>query len=181
VTPTAIVRFVIDTFEGKLYTDHPLDTGGATKFGFTLRTIQYYRRLVSGNPNLVVTKADVKNLTIDEAVSCGVRVFMKEPRISDITNWKVQLVTYDYGFHSGQVTAISDLQAAMGMDNRDGVIGPITLGTYNLFDDKLLLAFRLMTYREEFMQRLIAKKPSQRIWTLGWWNRTTKLQRIICS
>ncbi len=181
MTPNEIVRFVIDTFEGKFFTDHKLDTGGATKFGVTQRTLQYYRRLVSGNPNVVVTKQDVKNLTVDEAVACGVWVFMKEPRLVSLNDWRVQLVTYDYGFHSGQVQAISDLQAALGLQTRDGVIGPITLGTFNMFDNKLLLALRVMTYREEFMQQLILKKPSQREWMLGWWNRTTRLQRVIAS
>jgi lysozyme family protein len=174
-----IVGWVIDTFEGKLYTDDPVDTGGATKFGITLRTLQYYRRTVLGRDR-VVTKTDVRNLTREEAIACGVAVFAIEPRIAELADWRIRLVTYDYGFHSGQPRAVRALQEALGPPVvADGVIGPRTLSAVANHVDPLGVALRLLTRREEFMQSLVEAKPLQRKYLLGWWRRTTRLQRIV--
>lgn len=176
----AIVRWVIDTFEGHLFTDDPVDTGGATKFGFTLRTIQYARRKWTGNPALIVTKADVRNLTIEEAVRIGVEFFMEEPQIDRIPDWRVRLVVYDYGFHSGQDRAVRAMQSWLTGVVVDGRIGPATIAAAGAADP-VLLTFRILTDREEFMQRLMDAKPSQRRFLLGWWRRTTALQRLVVA
>lgn len=178
-----VVRYVIDSFEGKLYTDDPVDTGGATKFGITQRTLQYYRRKVTGDPTLVVTKADVRNLQIEEAVACGVEVFAVEPRIAEIGDWRMRLLVYDYGFHSGQPRAVRALQEALGVAV-DGALGPATLAacahaTEVPNDDGLLVALKVLTSREEFMQDIMERRQTQRRFMLGWWKRTTKLQRLV--
>lgn len=178
----AVVRYTIENFEGKLYTDDPVDTGGATKFGITQRTLQYYRRKVSGDPNLIVTKTDVSNLTIEEAVACGVEVFAVEPRIAEISDWKIQLLVYDYGFHSGQPRAVRTLQQAVGT-TADGVLGPQTLGSVDAMAGNsfglLRVALVVLTDREAFMQDIMERKQMQRRFMLGWWKRTTTLQRHV--
>lgn len=179
----AIVRYVIETFEGKLYTDDPVDTGGATKFGITLRTLQYYRRKVTGNQQLVVTKSDVRNLQIEEAIACGVEVFAVEPRIAEIGDWRMRLLVYDYGFHSGQPRAVRALQEALDVAV-DGALGPATLAAAGNavsvpHDDGLLVALKVLTSREEFMQSIMEQRETQRRFMLGWWKRTTKLQRLV--
>lgn len=180
MTTPEIVRWVIDSFEGRLYTDSPVDNGGATKFGITLRTLRYYRRLVTGDAALAVSKADVQALTVDEAVACGVRVFAAEPSIDRIADWRTRLMVYDYGFHSGQPRAIKALQASLGLQAQDGVLGPITLELAAAVGEPLLVALRVLTAREEFMQDLM-RTPSQRTWLLGWWKRTTRLQRVLTT
>lgn len=172
-----IVKWVIDNFEGHQFTDDPIDTGGATKFGITLRTLQYYRRIMTGNPNLIVTKADVAKLTIDEAIKIGMSIFMIEPRIHELADWRLRLIVYDYNFHSG-VRAIKDLQRRVGA-KADGEIGPQTLRLVNGIGNLILLAYQVLTVREEFMQELMDLKPSQRKYMFGWWRRTTKLQRVL--
>lgn len=179
-----IVHWVIENFEGFKYTDDPVDTGGATKFGITQRTLQFYRRQLTGDPTLVVTKNDVRNLTIDEAVACGVQLFAVEPRIAEIGDWRLRLLVFDYGFHSGQPRAIKALQAAVGTA-QDGVLGPITLAAtsqqHGVTDDRdmLLLALTVLTSREEFMIDIMERQQTQRRFMLGWWKRTTKLQRLV--
>jgi type VI secretion system secreted protein VgrG len=182
MTPSEIVSFVIDNFEGFTYTDDVVDRGGATKFGITRRTLQYYRRRMTGDPALVVTKADVAALTRDEAIACGVAVFFEEPHFELLPDWRVQLVVYDYGFHSGQARAVKAVQAAamMPLADQDGVIGPATVQHVAVVDP-LLLTVRVLTDREEFMQDLMDRKQTQRRFLLGWWRRTTKLQRVIVS
>lgn len=181
MTTLEIVRWVIDTFEGRLYTDDPVDSGGATKFGITLRTLQYARRKWLVDPNLIVTTIDVQNLTIDEAVRVGVEVFAVETKINQLVDSRVQLVVYDYGFHSGQPRAIKALQTEIGMVNPDGQLGSLTLDRVNAVADPRLVALQVLTAREEFMQGIMMRDSVQRKWMLGWWNRTTKLQRLVIS
>jgi len=175
------VRWVIENFEGHLFTDDPVDSGGATRHGITQRTLQYYRRKKTGNARLIVTVSDVRALTMDEAVAIGVEVFAREPRIAELTDWRVRLVVYDFGFHSGQPRAIMSLQEALGFATHevDGKIGPKTLAAVNAWGDDRGLALAVLTYREEFMQGLMERRPSQRRYMLGWWKRTTKLQRLL--
>ena len=175
------VEWVIETFEGHLYTDDPVDAGGATRHGITRRTLQWYRRKKSGDPTLIVTKQDVKDLGLAEAVACGVDAFAVEPRIAEILDWRVRLVVYDFGFHSGQGRAVMALQQSMGMPTPevDGVVGPLTLHKANAWGDHRGLAFDVLTDREEFMQNIMERQNAQRRFMLGWWKRTTKLQRLI--
>lgn len=175
------VTWVIDTFEGHLYTDDPVDVGGATRHGITQRTLQWYRRKVSGDPTLKVTKDDVRNLGLAEAVACGVEAFAREPRIAEILDWRVRLVVYDFGFHSGQGRAIMALQQSMSMPTSevDGKLGPLSLFKVNGWYDHKALAFDVLTDREEFMQGIMERQNAQRRFMLGWWKRTTKLQRLL--
>lgn len=172
MTTPEIVKFTIESFEGRLYTDDPVDTGGATKFGITRRTLAYYR----GRP---VTKQEVKDLTLGEAVAIGVQVFATEPRIDQIPDWRVRLAVYDYGFHSGHVRAIKSLQSSLHGLDQDGVIGPLTIIKCEAFGDHVKLAMRVLTSRQEFMQGIMERKPAQRRFMLGWWKRTSTLQRLI--
>lgn len=177
------VAWVIDAFEGHLYTDDPVDTGGATRHGITLRTLQWYRRKKSGDPNLIVTKADVRNLSVEEAIEVGVEAFAKEPRIAEIADWRVRLLTYDYGFHSGQGRAIKALQLSMSMPEgeADGKLGSLSLHKVNSWSDPRGLALDVLTDREEFMQDIMERQQTQRRFMFGWWKRTTRLQRLIAG
>lgn len=179
MTTPEIVRWVIDHFEGFAYTDDPVDAGGSTKFGITQRTLQYYRRQVTGNPALVVTKADVAGLSIDEAMACGVRVFAVEPKIDRLADWRTRLIVYDYGFHSGQPRAIQALQTAVGA-TPDGVLGPLTLELVGAMPN-WQTALRVLTSREEFMDGIFTKRPAQKKYMHGWFRRTTTLQRVLCQ
>lgn len=182
MTSVEIARWVIENFEGFKYTDDPVDTGGATKYGITLRTLQYYRRRKTGNALLVLTRKDVEMLMLEEAVACGVQVFMSEPRVAEILDWHVRLIVYDYYFHSGG-PAIKALQTAVGFKQPDGIIGEMTLARVNvdMLSKDVLVAFTVLTLREEFMQDIMDRRPTQKKYMFGWWKRTTKLQRMLVS
>lgn len=183
MTTEEIVAWVIDSFEGRLYTDDPVDAGGATRYGITRRTLEYYRRKTTGDPGLVVTKQDVRDLGLAEAVACGVEVFAVEPRIAEIADWRVRLIVYDFGFHSGQGRAAVALQQAVGLPiaDVDGQIGPRTLAAVNGWPDARGLALAVATDREEFMQGIMERQATQRRFMLGWWKRTTRLQRMLVA
>lgn len=173
------VRWVIEHFEGALYTDDPVDTGGATKFGITLRTYDYWRRKYLGMTT-PTTKAMVQALSIEMAIRIAIDVFALETRIAEITDWRVRLLVFDYAFHSGESRAVKALQHTLGVAV-DGKLGPITLraAAADMRADRTALA--ILTAREEFMQGLMIARPSQRKYMLGWWARTTKLQRVLVS
>lgn len=174
MTNEQIAEWVILTFEGVFYTDDPVDRGGATKYGITLRTYAYWRQRYAGLHT--TTKGDVASMTLAQAVRVAVDVFMIESRIAELTNYRTKLAVYDYAFHSGSERAVQALQRELGL-NADGVIGPITLAREAQNIRILSLPLLVLTRREEFMQEIMTKNQTQRKYLLGWWNRTTKLQR----
>ena len=40
--PMDMCRWTIENFEGRFYTEDPIDHGGATKYGITLNTLSRY-------------------------------------------------------------------------------------------------------------------------------------------
>lgn len=176
MTIAQVVAFVIDSFEGSFYTDDPVDTGGATRWGITRRTLEYFRK----GPT---SKADVRALTREEAIRCGVQVFADEPGISKLADWRVQLIVYDFGFHSGTERAVKALQQALHFApaDVDGRLGPRTLDAVRQHPDPRGLAWLVLTEREEFMQNIMDGQSTQRKYLLGWWRRTTKIQRLLTT
>lgn len=171
------VAFIIDNFEGRIFTEDPVDTGGATRYGVTLNTLRYFRRRQTGNPNLVVTRDDVKELTRAEAIDCGCEIFVIESGLNRVRDWRTRFACIDYAFHSGWVPAIRSLQLSVGA-NPDGKMGPDTLAAANK-SDPWSTAVRVVSRRERLMQEIIANRPSQMKYALGWWRRTTTVQEII--
>jgi len=191
MTAAETARWSIEHFEGFKYTDDPVDKGGATKFGITLRTLAYYREKYLGAPKGETTKQYVENLTLDEAVTVAVIVFMKEPGYDVLEPYpRTLLVVFDYGFHSGQPRATKALQVGINEVLRrnvlepDGVIGKRTREYLEIIGKPLgdvLLANSILTQRQEFMQIIMERDLTQRRFMLGWWKRTTKLQRKIAE
>jgi lysozyme family protein len=176
VTTQEMLAYIIDTYEGgEIFTDKPFDRGGATKFGITLRTLQYYRRKKTGNGALAVTVNDVKNLDRGEALDCAYVVFAGESKIALIPDEGVRYAVLDYGFHSGFQTAIEALQHAV-YANADGLIGDQTLAALAQYHHEGTI-LSICTQRAELLQRLILKDPTQRGNLFGWWTRVTAVQR----
>lgn len=57
---SGLLAGIVKPFEGG-YVDHPADPGGATNLGITIHTLRAWR-------GAAVTKQDVKNLTVAEAI-----------------------------------------------------------------------------------------------------------------
>lgn len=178
MTTEQIVAYIIDNYEGKIFTEDPVDSGGATKYGITLRTLQYYRRQLAGDPFLLLTSADVERLTRREAIDVGVRVFAREPHIDLIADDRLRFAALDYALHSGWSVAIKSLQRACGVVV-DGIFGPVSQNAVMQHPNVVLLGLQTVTHREVLMQDLIRRKPSQKKWAFGWWVRVTKVQQIL--
>lgn len=178
--PAAQVEWIVRNFEGgDIFTNHPLDTGGATRAGITLRTWQHYRRQVTGDKTLVCTPAELKAAPLAALIDCGVDVFVMESGIGMIEDPWLRFSLTDYAFHSGWVQAIKGLQRTIPGLHDDGVIGRITLGATNKHPAPRVVAAAVVAHRQDLMLDRVTSKPDQREWLLGWMNRTTAVLGIV--
>lgn len=181
MTTHEIIGRIIDAFEGDVFTEDPHDPGGPTRYGVTLRTLQYYRRRITGNDALVCTAEDVRTLSRGEAIDIGVSIFAGESQLGLILDPRLRFVALDYAFHAGWVPAIRALQAAAGV-TVDGIFGPISQNAVNRHPSPVQLGLRVLTTRAEAMHRLLRQRPAMRErFTLGWWVRLTVNQRQLAA
>ncbi len=117
--PTALKHVLL--YEGG-YVNHPLDPGGATNMGITHKTLSRYR-------GAKVTRADVRNLTFEEASNIY-RKFYWHPCCCDLMPAGLDIALFDCAVNQGPPRAIRFLQQAVST-KADGAIGPITLAAIN--------------------------------------------------
>lgn len=100
------------------YVDHPKDPGGATNLGITQATLADWRR----RP---VTKAEVKNLTVAEAIDIYHQKYAGVIKYDQLPSG-LDHVTLDPAINSGPSRGAKWLQGALGV-KADGKIGNSTL------------------------------------------------------
>ncbi len=174
------IAFILDTFEGDVFTDDAADPGGATRYGVTQRTLQFYRRQLTGHATLVVTAADVAAMTRAEAIDIGVAIFAVESGLAHILDPRVRFVALDYAFHAGWVPAIQALQTAVGVAI-DGRFGPLSQNAVNRHPLPVQLGLQVLTRRADAMQRQLRARPAMRKFALGWFARITANQRQLAA
>jgi lysozyme family protein len=179
MTNDAIVALTIDRFETGVFTDDPSDSGGATRWGITQLTLQRYRRRLTGNPHLRVTRLDVEHLTRDEAVDCALHLFLTEPQYVLLLDWRVRLAVFDFGFHSSPARATTELQALFPALDPDGICGPATQAAVNAHPDPQQLAMHLLVARSRFLLDLMKRREKDRKYARGWWERVCVLQELV--
>jgi lysozyme family protein len=150
-------------YEGKTYTNDPVDRGGPTKFGITQSALAHYR----GKP---VTPDDVKNLTEEEARTIYQLRYIDAPGFSNpAIHPSLQQQLIDFGVNSGPQLRIMKLQKALGL-TEDGILGPNTL-TAITASDQHWLNNQLVKARVEMIANLVAKQPAQIKFLKGWLRR----------
>jgi lysozyme family protein len=146
------------------YVDDPLDPGGATNLGITLRVLTEWR-------HTAVTKADVQNLTKDEAGAIYRARYWNVIRGDDLPAG-VDLMVFDAGVNLGTGRSARMLQAAVGTAE-DGAIGPNTL-TAMQHDDSSGLISQLANARESFYRSL----PTFSHFGSGWTARVNRVKEL---
>jgi lysozyme family protein len=126
------------------YVDDPQDPGGATNLGITLDELSQWR-------HTAVTKADVQELTRDEAAAIYRTSYWNATRCSDLPSG-VELMVFDAAVNNGTGRAAKFLQAAVGA-TPDGSIGPITLAAVAAADAMALIT-ALASERSAFYHTL---------------------------
>jgi len=161
---TGLINRVIEREGG--YVNHPADRGGATKFGITQGTLDAWL-------NDEHTK-DVVHLTLDEARQIYQTKYWDVPGFYklDVGPRTTELL-FDTAVHSGPVQAVKLLQGVLDV-KRDGLIGPITRGAAQEYEDRRLFVL-LLAKRYEFLANLVAVDPSQSVFMRGWIKRLNEL------
>lgn len=148
-------------WEGGLV-EHPDDPGGLTNFGIAQRS----------HPDI-----DVRNLTREGATAiyrsdywgrCGCGLLARG----------VACALFDYAVHSGVRHASRALQSELGVEPRDGDVGPDTADAAWLRSGDgrgTDLGVALTLRRVSFLIRLVQRRPSSLVFLNGWLRRTTML------
>lgn len=133
MTPANFFRTFINTHEGGLSLD-TADRGNwhggklvGSKFGVTGDALAKHRKVP------LVTAAEMKALTIDEAIEVGLDAYYRAPGFDKLPFNRVIMAAVDHGYNAGPKRAIEILQRLIG-SNADGQIGP---NTVKLFDAAL--------------------------------------------
>jgi lysozyme family protein len=165
--------------ESDKYTNDPLDAGGPTKYGITLRTLSRFRRFPA-------TAADVQALTRDEAVTIYRWLYVEEPGFDKLhtVNREVAEKLVDQGVLCSPRRASEWLQRALNAFNRmqrdypdikvDGDVGPATQRALVSFlhvrgrEGVPVLIEALKALQGAYLIDLAERRPTDEAFTFGW-------------
>lgn len=153
------------------YSDNPADHGGATQYGITQGTYDYYR-ITRGYP-----QQPVSNISFVEASAIYLADYW-QPSECDQLPVPVDLCVFDTAVNCGPSRAIKMLQAAVGT-TQDGIIGGGTLAATNAMTP-VAVATQYCDEREQYYRDIVAQQPSQAQFLNGWINRVNAL-RAACG
>jgi lysozyme family protein len=145
------IRIVLRNEGG--YVNNPNDLGGETNFGIAKK---FY------------PEEDIKNMTKERATWLFYRDYWSPMKINKLTNPDLVLQVFDFGVNAGIRTSIRMLQRLVEVED-DGIIGPITTGVVNSWDESLVNKFKIR--RKVYYMNLAAKKPKLEIFLRGWLRR----------
>lgn len=171
MTDRQLVTWIIDTHEGRAFTDDKDDPGGATNFGITLR-------LFSAFMGREMTVEQLKAMPFTMAVDVLHSEFCFKPKLSELTDARVKLCAIDFAIHSSAVRAVRSLQYAAGMSSpHDGVLGPQTREAVNAADPAVIHQ-RMLAFRMRFISEAIKANPKLGTKYRGFWNRLANLVEL---
>lgn len=159
-TDDEIFKIIIQ-HEGTRFTNDPIDPGGATKYGITLRAWQEF----SGK---TATAETIEDLTLDQAKSFYLaRHIHPLDRFAD----PLRLLLIDISILRGMRSCILMLQGAGLGVTADGVIGPVTMGATQALGfqtvTNLLVGAMMQHYAEQ-----VKATPAKVKYLAGWRKRT---------
>jgi len=158
--------------EGIRYTENPLDSGGSTKFGITLKYYSIYLgRLVS--------RDELKNLTLEDAKKFYWDSYWIPLRCDDLSSLPIKIALFDMSVLYGIHTAVDFAQKAIGCCGYvlkcDGIMGDKTVTALNAVDEKDFIAF-FYQFILRRIQEIIRKYPKNEAFRKGW---TARAERVL--
>ena len=153
------------SFEGG-YVNHPNDKGGPTNMGVTLKTwqTQGYDKNHDGR----IDAKDVKLITKADATAILRRCYWNRWKADGIKDQSIANILVDWVWISG-TPGITLVQAMLGV-TADGIVGSRTLKALNSQPPKQFFE-RIKARRKQYIARIIAKHPSQKVFEKGWLRR----------
>ena len=145
------------------FSDNPLDKGGATMKGVTLRT---YREFYGRDK----TVADLKRITDTEWDHIFKRGYWDVIKGDEIESQSIADVMADWVWMSGTRYPVRCLQRILGVAD-DGIVGKRTIEAINTYKDKRVLFEKILARRRQYYDNLVRSNPRQRVFLNGWLNR----------
>ncbi|MDE7160722.1 MAG: peptidoglycan domain protein [Muribaculaceae bacterium] len=157
------------------FSNDPHDAGGATLCGVTIATLSHYRHL-RGLP--APTVAELKALPADTWRDILKSLFWDRWQADRIASPEVARILVDWVWASG-VHGIRIPQRMLGVKT-DGVVGPATLAALNrrIATEGEVFANILTEERLRFIDRIIARRPSQAHYRAGWRRRIQSIRGL---
>lgn len=147
------LKFVL-RWEGG-YVNDPDDPGGATNYGVTQKTYDFFRRLMGR------AKLAVRYITLAEVGEIYKKHYWDACKL-DNELWPIDIVMFDTAINCGVSRAINWKRlAAITAKNDDEI------------------AMGIIMYREEHYNNIIRNRPSQAKWRRGWMNRLESLKKEV--
>ena len=150
------------------FSDRPNDKGGPTNLGITLAEFQHYYGADK-------TVDDLKAMTDDEWLPIVKEEYWNAVKADNINDQQVAVAIVDFGFNSGQGTAVIKVQEILKVTPVSGYLGSITLAAINNADAETLCN-AIADSREAYDRAIVANNPSQEGFLAGWISRTNRLR-----
>jgi len=157
------------------FVDHPLDRGGATKFGITQKTLSRYL-------GRAATVDDVRHLSRDLAHQIYEQSYFLGPGMQRLPEL-IQPFVFDSAVNHGPRRAIKFVQnvcndAGFGPIDVDGAVGPQTVAAARRAADAMGQVFleALVEERRNFYHLIVENDPSQAVFLQGWLNRVAEFE-----
>lgn len=155
-----------------LFSNHPSDKGGATKYGITLESWAAYRK----SP---MTLKDVKMITVFEARQFYRDCYWLPLKLDQIENESIRYAIFDQAVNRGSVNVVKQLQKIISEERHvalkiDGILGEETLAHINKMPARVLVLKFIYSCQFSYC-RIVQTNPSQLPFLAGWIVRTQEL------
>ena len=147
--------------------DNPNDPGGITNFGVSLRWLHSKGLAGDLNHDGDVNAADIKLMTKADATQFYLTYWWNAYHYSNIIAQAVATKVFDAAVNMGAPRAHSMVQAVLGMNQIDGILGPKSMAELNAMPSlKFIVAYQ--EAMAQFYRRLVYLNPARQEFLKGW-------------
>jgi lysozyme family protein len=169
------IQFTLDR-EGQEFVNYPLDKGGPTKFGVTLKTLKAFTQ------SNLVDEEDIKNLTKETAIKIYAALFWNVAKLERVKDPNTALILLDFSVLSGPQDSIRLLQQVLNENFQenlkiDGIFGNSTYAALCTAREDRLNRKLIQAIQIHFV-RVCESDPLQLIFLEGWLKRSFLLSEV---
>jgi lysozyme family protein len=148
------------------FVNNPIDPGGPTNMGITLRDLShFYGRAASVD--------ELKNLSQDTAKIIYKLKYWNPINLENVMSSKIAAILFDQGVLRGAGTMIKTVQQILKLEE-DGICGPVTIEEINK-QQELWFGLSLIKASQLAFVYIVQEKPLQIEFLPGWISRTHSL------